>query len=111
VIMGLKGLRSNKWFKCFTNTYILVLTLFVVWMAFFDTNSLMIHLELRKEVRKLKRQKEFLQQEIQKDQEILEKMSDGNELERLAREKYYMKKEKEEIFLIEYQDSLKQDDE
>jgi len=106
--MGLKELRNKKWFRFFTNTYILVLTIFVIWMAFFDTNSLLIHMELGKEVRKLERQREFLREEIQKDREILEKMADPGELERLAREKYYMKKEKEEIFLIEYQDSVKQ---
>ncbi len=100
-------MKGKKWFKFFTNTYILVLTIFVIWMAFFDTNSLMIHLELRKEIRKLERQKEFLKEEIEKDREVLEKMSDEGELERLAREKYYMKKENEEIFLIEYQDSVK----
>jgi len=105
--MDLKELKGKKWFKFLTNTYILVLTLFVIWMAFFDTNSLMIHMELRKEIRKLERQKEFLRDEIEKDQEILKKMSDEGELERLAREKYFMKKEKEEIFLIEYQDSTK----
>lgn len=105
--MGLKEVKRKKWFKIFTNTYILVLTIFVIWMAFFDTNSLMIHLELRKEIRKLERQKEFLREEIEKDQEVLKKMSDESELERLAREKYYMKKEKEEIFLIDYEDSLK----
>lgn len=105
--MGLKELKRKKWFKFFTNTYILVLTIFVIWMAFFDTNSLLIHLELRNEIKKLEKQKEFLKGEIEKDREILEKMSDGNELEKLAREKYYMKKEKEEIFLIEYEDSLK----
>lgn len=105
--MDLKELKGKKWFKFFTNTYILVLTIFVIWMAFFDTNSLMIHLELRKEIRKLERQKEFLKEEIEKDREVLEKMSDEGELERLAREKYYMKKENEEIFLIEYQDSVK----
>src|SRR5690606_41132129 len=74
--MDLKELKGKKWFKFFTNTYILVLTLFVIWMAFFDTNSLMIHLELRKEIRKLERQKEFLKEEIEKDREVLEKMSD-----------------------------------
>lgn len=105
--MDLKELKGKKWFKFLTNTYILVLTIFVIWMAFFDTNSLMIHLELRKEIRKLERQKEFLREEIEKDQEVLKKMSDESELERLAREKYYMKKEKEEIFLIDYEDSLK----
>lgn len=110
--MGLKELKQKKWFKIFTNTYILVLTIFVIWMAFFDTNSLLIHLELRNEIKKLEKQKDFLKDEIAKDKEILEKMSDENELEKLAREKYYMKKENEEIFLIEYEDSLKnkQDD-
>lgn len=105
--MGLKELKNKKWFKFFTNTYILVLTIFVIWMAFFDTNSLLIHRELGKEIQKLERQKEFLKSEIEKDRKILERMSDEDELERLAREKYYMKKKNEEIFLIEYEDSLK----
>ena len=51
--MGLKELKQKKWFKVFTNTYILVLTIFVIWMAFFDTNSLLIHMELRNEIKKL----------------------------------------------------------
>ncbi|WP_422860363.1 FtsB family cell division protein [Flagellimonas sp. S174] len=105
--MGLKELKQKKWFKLMTNMYILVLTIFVIWMAFFDTNSLLIHLELRKEIKKLERQKEFLEVEISKDQKVLEKLSDSSELEKFAREKYYMKKENEEIFLIEYEDSLK----
>ncbi|PWL38374.1 septum formation initiator [Flagellimonas aquimarina] len=105
--MGFKEIKNKKWFKVMTNMYVLVLTIFVIWMVFFDTNSLMIHLELRNEVKKLEKQKEFLQGEINKDKEILEKLSDKGELEKFAREKYYMKKENEEIFLIEYEDSLK----
>ncbi len=105
--MGFKELKEKKWFKVMTNMYILVLTIFVIWMAFFDTNSMLIHLELRKEIKKLERQKEFLQGEIDKDKEVLRKLSDTSELEKFAREKYYMKKENEEIFLIEYEDSLK----
>ncbi|MEM0931439.1 MAG: septum formation initiator family protein [Bacteroidota bacterium] len=105
--MGWKALKKKKWFKVMTNMYILVLTIFVIWMTFFDTNSLLIHLELRKEIKKLEKQKQFLTGEIAKDKEILEKLSDSNELEKYAREKYYMKKDGEEIFLIEYEDSLK----
>ncbi|PRX54221.1 FtsB family cell division protein [Flagellimonas meridianipacifica] len=105
--MDLKELKQKKWFKLMTNMYILVLTIFVIWMAFFDTNSMLIHLELRKEIKKLEKQKEFLKDEIAKDKEVLEKLSDSSELEKFAREKYYMKKENEEIFLIEYEDSLK----
>nr|WP_299340995.1 septum formation initiator family protein [Allomuricauda sp.] len=105
--MGLKELKKKKWFKVMTNMYVLVLTIFVIWMVFFDTNSFLIHMELKGEIKKLEQQKKFLQGEIKKDKEVLEKLSDTSELEKFAREKYYMKKENEEIFLIEYEDSLK----
>ena len=111
--MGFKELRKKKWFNVISNIYVLVLTVFLVWMIFFDTNSLLIHLELRKEIRKLERQQEFLKQEIARDKEIIEKLSDPEELEKFAREEYYLKKKNEEVYLIEYEDSLKrkQDDE
>ncbi|HAF78398.1 MAG TPA: septum formation initiator, partial [Maribacter sp.] len=102
-----KDLKQKKWFKIMTNMYVLVLTVFVVWMLFFDTNSLLIHLELRKEIKKLEKTQEFLKEEIAKDKKIIEKLSDEDELERFAREEYYLKKKNEEIYLIEYEDSLK----
>ena len=40
--------------------------------------------------------------------EIIEKLSDPKELEKFARENYYLKKQNEEIYLIEYEDSIKQ---
>ncbi len=104
--MGLKDLRKKKWFKVFTNMYVLVLTVFVIWMVFFDTNSLLIHLELRKEIKKLEKQQEFLKTEIAEDKKVLKKLSDPEELEKFAREQYYLKKKNEEIYLIEYEDSL-----
>lgn len=105
--MALKGLKKKKWFGLVTNVYILVLTAFVVWMVFFDTNSLLIHLELRKQIKTLEKQQEFLRNEIAKDKQIIEKLSDEKELEKFAREEYYLKKKNEEIYLIEYEDSLK----
>ena len=108
--MGWKEFRKSKWFRIaalFSSIYVLVLTAFVVWMLFFDTNSLLIHLELKKEINKLEKQKEFLQEEISKDKEVMEKLSDPKELEKFAREQYYLKKKNEEIYLIEYEDSLK----
>jgi cell division protein FtsB len=76
-------------------------------MVFFDTNSLLIHLELKKEINKLEKQKEFLKNEIDNDKKIIETLSDPKELEKFAREHYYLKKKNEEIYLIEYEDSLK----
>lgn len=108
--MRLSELRKKKWFAFVSNIYVLVLTVFVIWMLFFDTNSLLIHLELRKEIRKLEKQQEFLKTEIEKDKKIIQKLSDPVELEKFAREEYYLKKKDEEIYLIEYEDSLKHKD-
>ena len=105
--MGWRDVKQKKWFRLFTNTYVFVLTIFAIWMLFFDTNSALIHMELRKEIKKLEKEKDFLKAEIEKDKEALEKLDTPEGLEKLAREKYYMKKEKEEIYLIEYEDSLK----
>ncbi|MEK6154943.1 septum formation initiator family protein [Flavobacteriaceae bacterium 3-367] len=109
--MGIKNFKKSKWFPVvaiLTSTYFIVLTVFVVWMVFFDTNSLLIHMELKREIKKLEKQKEFLQEEIAKDKKIIDKLSDPEELEKFAREQYYLKKKNEEIYLIEYEDSLKQ---
>ncbi|WP_291869932.1 septum formation initiator family protein [Maribacter sp.] len=105
--MGINNLINKPWFKLITNTYVLVLTAFVIWMLFFDTNSLLIHLELKKEIKKLEKQQEFLRDEITKDKIIIKKLSNKEELEKFAREQYYLKKKNEEIYLIEYADSLK----
>lgn len=90
-----------------TNMYVLVLTAFLVWMLFFDTNSFLIHRELKKEINTLEKQREFLQEEILRDKKIIDKLTDPEELEKFAREHYYLKKKNEEIYLIEYEDSIK----
>lgn len=105
--MGLKEVRKKKWFGVLTNIYVLVLTIFMIWMLFFDTNSFLIHKELKKEIKNLEKTQEFLRNEIEKDKKLINKLSDTNELEKFAREQYYLKKKNEEIYLIEYEDSLK----
>lgn len=105
--MGIKDIRNKKWFGLVTNMYVLVLTIFVVWMVFFDTNSLLIHWELKKQIKSLEKQREFLHEEIERDKKIIKKLSDPEELEKFAREHYYLKKKNEEIYLIEYEDSVK----
>lgn len=85
----------------------LILLLFLVWMVFFDTNSYFIHKELNDDVKALEETKEFYREEIKKDRTFIETMKDSDEVEKYAREKYYLKKEKEDIYIIENKDSLK----
>lgn len=105
--MKFKELKQKRWFKILGSTYILILICFAVWMIFFDTNSYFIHKELEDDIEALEDNKEFYKKEIEKDKVFLDKMKDSNEIEKYAREKYYLKKEGEDIFIIENEDSLK----
>jgi cell division protein FtsB len=76
-------------------------------MVFFDTNSYFIHEELNDDINDLEQTKEFYREEIDKDKVFIEKMKDSDEVEKYAREKYYLKRENEDIYIIENEDSIK----
>ncbi len=93
-------------FKIFKNVFILIFTVFAIWMLFFDTNSFLTHVELNREIDGLENEKEYYKKEIGKDKKEIEILSSDEGLEKFAREKYYMKKDNEEIYIIEYEDSI-----
>jgi len=101
---------NHRFLKPFKNIYILILVVFVVWMIFFDSNSWFIHNELNTEIRDLETEKEYYKKNKEKDDKEFKKLSSQKGLEKFAREEYYMKRENEEIFIIEYEDSLKTKD-
>lgn len=92
---------KNRFFRIITNKYLLIGLLFSVWMTFMDTNSYLIHKELDTEIENLQKKKKFYQTEINKDQKAFENLKDTEKLEEFAREKYLMKRENEDIYLIE----------
>jgi len=85
---------------------LVVLLVFIIWMLFFDENSYLTHRELNKETHKLKSSNGYFNTEIDKDSTLIKKLKDPKSLEKFARETYKMKKENEDIFLIEF-DSIK----
>ena len=94
----LKSLIGKSYFK-----YLLILLAFMVWMTFLDTNSLLIHAELNREIKKLKNKRNALSEEILKDKTLIKKLDNVDSLEHFAREEYNLKKENEDIFIIEFQ--------
>lgn len=84
--------------------------LFLVWMIFFDANSYLIHHELDSEINALDDNAEFYQKEINHDKNFIKKMEDSNQMEKFAREKYYLKKENEDIYIIVNEDSIKKEE-
>lgn len=87
-----------KWLK---NKYAITLIAFVIWMLFFDPNDFFSQVELRSELTKLEQNKVYYQKEIEATNKSLQELlSNDEKLEKFAREKYYMKKENEEIFVF-----------
>ncbi len=97
-IKKLISLFNKSYFK-----YLLILGAFIFWMTFLDTNSILIHAELNREIKKLKKRKDALTEEINKDQILISKLEDIDSLEHYGREKYNLKKDNEDIFIIEYE--------
>jgi len=83
--------------------YLVILSAFLIWMTFLDTNSLLIHAELNREIKKLKSRKDALTEEINKDQTLIQKLENIDSLEHYGRENYNLKKDNEDIFIIEYE--------
>lgn len=83
------------------NKYAITSLAFIVWMLFFDRNDIISQFSYRSELNKLLVDKEYYQKEIdQNRKDMHELMSDRDHLEKFARERYLMKKDNEEIFLI-----------
>ena len=87
--------------------FVVILVAFAIWMLFFDANSYLIHRELNKEMDALEDQKEYYQNEIEKDKKAIEELSTDEGIEKLAREKYYMKKDNEERYKRQFSDYIK----
>jgi len=105
--VNLKEIRNSSWFKLGTNIYVLVSVFFIVWMMFFDTNSFRILWSLESKINDLEEQKKELIRQIDEDRLTIQKLSDSIELEKFGREQYYLKKADEDIFIVEFRDSVK----
>lgn len=83
------------------NFYVLGILFFITWMLFFDSNDWISRYRLGAKLRELESEKEYYQEkikEVEKDRSEL--MGNKELLEKYAREKYLMKKESEDIFVI-----------
>ncbi len=88
------------------NKYLLVTLVFAVWVGFFDRNDLITQWHLRSNLKELRQKKQYYIHQIAlTNQERNQLVSSPAKLEQFAREKYLMKKDGEDLFLV--QDSTK----
>lgn len=82
--------------------FVIATVLFLLWIFFIDSSSVLKKRKLRAKIKDLEEKKEFYIEKIKSDSLELEELKrNKNNIERLARENYYMKKENEEIFVIQ----------
>jgi cell division protein FtsB len=83
------------------NFYVVTGLVFLVWMLLLDPNDLITRFRLAARLRALEREKEYYQEkikEVEKDRQEL--FGDNASIEKFARERYLMKKESEDVFVI-----------
>ena len=91
----------RKLFSLLKNKFVIALSLFLVWMIFFDRNNILNQFELRHNLHQYQKEKQFYLEQIASDSEATyDLMSDSVHLEKFARERYYMKKDSEDVFLM-----------
>lgn len=91
----------KKILQVIKNKYFITILAFTVWMTAIDKNNIISQFKLSNELYDLQRKKEYYLKEIEKDkQAIYELNTNINTLEKFAREKYLLKRENEDIFII-----------
>ena len=85
----------------FRNFYVVTLAIFLVWMLALDSNNLIARFQLTSKLSSLESEREYYMekiQDVQKDRQEL--FGDRESVEKFAREKYLMKKDSEDIFVV-----------
>ena len=95
--------KDKPWFQFLSNKYVWVLLFFSGWMLFLDNYSYFDHRFLDQQIEELEDNKTYYQQEIKKDKENIKLLKNPYQIEKYAREKYYMKKDNEDIYIIEFE--------
>lgn len=83
------------------NKYLLTLVGLTIWVLFFDKNDLKTQIEFRREVKKLEEERNYYAREnAQITSDLKELTTNPKTVEKFAREKYLMKRDNEDIFII-----------
>jgi cell division protein DivIC len=101
------AIKNSGWFKFVSNKYVLVTLFFIVWMLFLDNYSWYNSRVLNRQIDEMEDNKRYYQDEINKDNKSIKLLKNPDQIEKYAREKYFMKRDSEDIYIIEYEGEIK----
>jgi len=83
------------------NKYLITFVVFLVWIFFIDKFDIITQIKMNKEFKQLKEQQEFYKSEVEKDSTIIYNLNNNpEEQERFARERFLMKKDNEDLYIV-----------
>ena len=92
----------KKWFSILTNKYLLSFIFLIAWILFFNEINYFDQRDKLEELSNLNKRKEYYKKEIEiANQELFDMKNNPDALEKYAREKYLMKKNGEDIFILD----------
>jgi cell division protein DivIC len=84
------------------NKFVLATLSFVVWMLFFDRNDLFTQIERQGELNELKQSKQYFEKQIAENRKFSKDLQfNASTIEKYARERYLMKRDNEDLFIIQ----------
>jgi hypothetical protein len=99
--MKLRGKIKQAWTFITDHKWALTIAAFAIWMVCIDKYDLREQHKLRQKIHSLTEEKQFYTEKIQEDSVMLyELKTNDNNLEKYAREQFFMKANDEDVFEI-----------
>jgi cell division protein FtsB len=95
------------WFSFIRNKYLLAGSFFLVWMLFFDPKDIGNVISKKKKYNELKESEQRLSAQIAETKAELGQLNTAQTIEKYAREKYLMKRDNEDLFIIPDENTAK----
>lgn len=95
----------RRLYSVIKNKYFIAACIFSVWMLFFDRHDISTQFDYYSQLKSLRQEQMFYEQEIDRINKDIQDLEESDvEIEKLAREKYQMKKDGEDVYIILRQD-------
>ena len=93
--------RDSTINRIISNKYLIAALVFLVWLFVFDRNSLIDRIKYTQSLKEMEAEKQYYQESIEENSQRLEELKTNREnLEKFAREQYFMRRENEDVYVI-----------
>ncbi|MBS1747261.1 MAG: septum formation initiator family protein [Bacteroidetes bacterium] len=83
------------------NKYVIASAAFIIVMLFLDHNDIFVQIDRQRQLKELTASKDYYEQQIEQTKKNLSNLENNPEaIEKYAREKYLLKKDNEDVFVV-----------